>query len=131
MSQQRHDKLVEVVRRDGRYPLAAFVFLYEGLGRAEKDIHGERIERGQPKVRHVTGQQLCQSLREEAIERWGMLARTVLARWNIHATIDFGNMVYLLVENELMGKSEEDSLEDFRDVYDFNEAFGAGEVFEG
>ena len=39
-------------------------------------------------------------------------------------------MVYLLVENELMGKTEDDSLEDFRDVYDFDEAFGPGEILK-
>jgi len=120
--------LPEIIRADGRYPLDAFAFLYEGLARAAKEVHGEAEKAGRP--RHVTGQQLCHALREEAIERWGLLARTVLATWRIHATVDFGNMVYLLVENELMGKTEEDSLEDFRDVYDFDEAFGPGEILK-
>ena len=120
--------LLEVVRADGRYPLDAFAFLYEGLARAAKEVHGEAGKARRP--RHVTGQQLCHALREEAIERWGLLAKTVLAKWRIHATVDFGNMVYLLVENELMGKTEEDSLEDFRDVFDFDEAFGTGEILK-
>ena len=58
-----------------------------------------------------------------------MLARTVLARWNIRATADFGEMVYLLIANGAMSKTDEDSLEDFRDVYDFDEAFTPGETF--
>jgi len=64
------------------------------------------------------------------MERWGLLAKTVLAKWNIHATIDFGNMVYLLVEHDFMRKTEEDSLEDFRDVFDFDAAFAPGDSFE-
>jgi uncharacterized repeat protein (TIGR04138 family) len=32
-------------------------------------------------------------------------------------------MVYLLVDNDLMRKTEEDSVEDFRDVYAFDQAF--------
>jgi uncharacterized repeat protein (TIGR04138 family) len=59
-----------------------------------------------------------------------MLARTVLRKWNIRETIDFGNMVYLLVEHEFMRKTDEDSLEDFRDVFDFDEAFAVGGEFE-
>lgn len=120
--------LLDVVRADGRYPLDAFAFLYESLARAVKQVHGEAEKAG--RSRHVSGQQLCHALREEAIERWGLLAKTVLARWRIHATVDFGHMVNLLVENELMGKTEEDSLEDFRDVYDFDEAFGPGEILK-
>lgn len=117
----------EVIREDGRYPPEAFGFLHEGLTRAVKEIYGDEETVGQ---RHVTGPQLCQSLRELAAERWGMLARTVLAGWNVHGTIDFGNMVYLLVDNAFMRKTDEDSLEDFRDVYDFDEAFRMKGEFE-
>ena len=69
------------------------------------------------------------SLRQEARERWGMLAPVVLRRWNIHSTFDFGRMVYLLVDNQLMHKTDEDSVEDFRDIYDFAKAFGSETVF--
>ena len=52
------------------------------------------------------------------------LARTVLARWNIRRTYDFGRIVFAMVDNGLMQKTEEDSIEDFRDVFDFKHAFG-------
>ena len=129
MSDEPKKNLAEVVGEDGRYPLDAFAFLHEGLARAVRQIYGE--EAGEPGQRHVTGPQLCLALREEALEHWGMLARAVLDRWNIHATSDFGNMVYLLVNNGLMHKTEQDSLEDFDGVFDFDEAFAPGEVFEG
>ena len=119
--------LDQAVAQDGRYPLEAFAFLRDGLERAVKSVHGEAAEAGG--ARHVTGPQLCQALRDEALERWGLLALHVLNRWNVHSTIDFGNMVYLLVHSGHMRKTEEDSLEDFRDVYDFAEAFGPRHVF--
>ncbi len=128
MTEKPESKLTEVARKDGRYPLDAFVFLYDGLGRAVKQTHGDVAEGNVPQ--HVTIQQLCHALREEAIERWGLLARDVLARWNIRGTIDFGNMVYVLIENDLMKKSDADRLEDSRDVYDFDEAFGPRSVFK-
>jgi uncharacterized repeat protein (TIGR04138 family) len=121
MSKSSEQLLIELVRQDGRYPLEAYAFLHEGLARAVRQCHGEAAAANRP--RHVTGQQLCLALRDEATERWGMLARTVLGRWRIRATLDFGNMVYLLVNNNLMQKNDEDSLDDFRDVYSFDDAF--------
>lgn len=122
----------EVIREDGRYPGEAFDFLHDGLSRAVKDSHGEAaVAPGTESTAcHVSGQELCLALREQALERWGMLARTVLNHWNIRGTIDFGNMVYLLIQHKFMRKTDTDSLEDFRDVYDFDEALDAEDDFE-
>lgn len=128
MERDSEKQMEDVIRADGRYPLEAFAFLNEGLGRAVGEVHGEETASGVQK--HVTGKQLCESLARVAVERWGLLAKTVLAKWNIHATIDFGNMVYLLVENDFMRKTDEDSLEDFRDVFNFDTAFAPADGFE-
>jgi len=122
----------EVIREDGRYPGEAYDFLHDGLSRAVKETHGEEaIAPGKAlSESHVTGGELCLALREQALERWGMLAKTVLNHWNIYGTIDFGNMVYLLIQNSFMRKTDTDSLEDFRDVYDFDEALEAEDDFE-
>ena len=101
-------RLIKIINDDGRYPPGAFAFVREGVS-----------TKG-----HSTGQEVCQSLRKLATQRWGLLAGVVLARWGIRSTMDFGNIVYLLIEHGYMGRSETDSIEDFRDVYDFNEAFG-------
>ena len=139
MTDEPAKSLEQVVREDGRYPLEAFAFLHDGLARGVLQVYGDQEpdepppvegEPPAPRTKHVTGQQLCDGLRAEAIERWGLMARTVLGRWNVHATIDFGNMVYLLIENQLMQKTDSDSIEDFRDVYDFHSAFGGEGVFE-
>ena len=121
MSEDKSKSMEEVILSDGRYPPDAYNFLHDGLSKAVKEVHG--IEPGQTQ-QHVTGQQICFALRELASERWGMLASTVLAKWNIHKTDDFGNMVYLLIQNGLMRKTDKDSIDDFHDVYDFEKAFG-------
>jgi uncharacterized repeat protein (TIGR04138 family) len=52
-------------------------------------------------------------------------AHTVLARWGIRKTDDFGALVYAMIERgELRGGSA-DRPEDFVGVYDFREAFEA------
>ncbi len=116
----------QVIRGDGRYPMEAYAFLHEALNEAVKKCHGE----AGLGPKHVTGRQLCEALRDLALDRWGMMARTVLAKWNIRETLDFGNMVYLLVEYGFMKKTEEDSIEDFRNVFSFNEAFSGSGEFE-
>ncbi len=73
--------------------------------------------------RHISGRDLCWALRDFALERWGMLAPIVLDSWNIRTTSDFGAIVFGFIDFDLMRKQEGDSLEDFEDVYRFDEAF--------
>lgn len=73
--------------------------------------------------RHVTGQQLCWAIRDAALEQWGLMARSVLTRWNIQRTEDIGEIVFALVENDWLQKQPDDSIEDFHNVYHFEEAF--------
>jgi uncharacterized repeat protein (TIGR04138 family) len=73
--------------------------------------------------RHVSGQELCLGLRSLAVEKYGLLARTVLRGWGVSTTEDFGKIVYAMVDTGLLRTSEQDSLDDFRGVYEFDEAF--------
>ena len=132
MPDEPKKSMEQVIRDDGRYPMEAFEFLHEGLSRAVGQVYGDKAAQpaSDPNQKHVSGSQLCNALREEAVARWGLLAQTVLNQWNIHATIDFGNMVYLLIRHSFMRKTEGDSLEDFRDVYEFPAAFNGEEGFD-
>ena len=108
------------------YPPEAFAFVREGLRLAAEQAHGPESQMTNPALagkRHVSGEQLCQALRDLAIQRWGLMSKTVLTNWKITGTLDFGKIVYALIDHELMQKTEDDSLEDFRDVFDFQQAF--------
>lgn len=116
--------LEEVVQELDRYPVEAFLFVQEGLQHAAARIHG--APSAEPKTpRHISGQELCEGLRDFALQRWGRLSRTVLRSWGIHSTFDFGQIVFALIANQIFAKTEEDEIEDFRDVYDFRTAFEA------
>ncbi|UYV13010.1 MAG: hypothetical protein NCW75_01685 [Phycisphaera sp.] len=80
-------------------------------------------EIAQIETRHVSGQELCLGLRSLAVEKYGLLARTVLRGWGVSKTEDFGKIVYAMVDTGLLRTSEQDSLDDFRGVYEFEEAF--------
>lgn len=52
-----------------------------------------------------------------------MMAPLVLQRWNVQRTDDFGRIVFTLIELGFFRKSPNDSIDDFRSVYDFAEVF--------
>jgi len=111
------------------YPAEAMEFVREGLAHTVRMVHGGEL--GEPELgehNHVTGRQLCIGLRTLAVEKWGRLAGLVLRRWGVRETLDFGRIVFDMVESGVLRTSEEDTIEDFRDVYAFDEAFGAIEV---
>lgn len=72
--------------------------------------------------RHVAGQELCWALRDLARQRWGLLAEAVLRSWSIRETLDFGKIVFALIEHDFMQRQPHDRLEDFDRVYRFSEA---------
>lgn len=128
------------VARTTKYPLDAFIFVQRGLDHTVRSIHGEPADatdgadekalvvqdpQSDKPSRHVTGRQLCTGLRDFAIEQYGLLARTVLRRWRINACEDFGHIVFAMVDAGMMNKTDEDSVQDFVDVFDFEAAFTA------
>jgi len=114
----------QIFKQDGRYPLEAVEFVREGLSFTVDRYNSSTGSSGWSTTRrHVTGAQLCEGLRELAQKRWGFLARHVLKKWNVTDTGDFGEIVFLLVQNGWMQKQPDDSIDDFRGVFDFVEAF--------
>lgn len=124
--------LKAIMERAGGFSPNAYKFIRDGLGHTVGLIHGPDALEAPPspedESRHVTGQQLCLGLRDYAISRYGVLAKTVLNHWGLRTTEDFGKIVFALVEAGLMRKTDEDTLEDFQGVYDFDEEFA--ETFE-
>lgn len=105
------------------YPIEAFAFVRDALEHTSNSVHGPDASEATRLSRHVSGAQLCEGIREYAVQQFGRLAPTVLRRWNIHRTDDFGAIVYAMIEAGFLRKTDEDSIEHFRGVFDFAEAF--------
>lgn len=105
----------ELVRRDDRYAVEAYHFVFEAL-----DYTLENRGAGR---RHVSGAEIMQGVRQLALENFGYLARTVLSSWGVGSTADFGEIVFNLIGADLLQKTADDSKEDFVGLYDFDEAF--------
>src|SRR6476661_2889289 len=82
----------QVIDEQGIYPREAFDFVRRGLAYTVEQIHAEITD--PDASRHVSGRQLCEGLRDLALAQWGMVARAVLNRWNLHRTEDFGKIVF-------------------------------------
>jgi uncharacterized repeat protein (TIGR04138 family) len=127
MSQQTKELNWKKILSSGPYPIEAFTFIREGLTYTSQRVHGN-AENLAEVDRHISGQQLCMGLRDFAIEQYGMMAPVVLGHWNIHRTEDFGRIVFAMIQEGLMSKTQDDTTEDFRAVYDFDEAFSADQL---
>ena len=77
----------------------------------------------QSEVQHISGQNLLIVIKKVLLDLYGPLAIDVLDKWNVHRTEDFGQIVFDLVGMKLLGVSENDSIHDFDNGYDFIEAF--------
>ena len=106
---------------DGRYDVRALRFVYEGLGQTVEHFRTQHDGAFEP--HHITGAQLAGGLGDCALERWGRLARMVFARWGVRSTRDFGEIVYLMIDNEWMSAQDTDKIEDFEAVFDFEQNF--------
>jgi uncharacterized repeat protein (TIGR04138 family) len=114
------DPLDELLARDTRFGRDAYLFTFECLRLAQQRTAGRR---------HVTGRELLDAGRELARDRYGLMARRVLAAWGITTTDDIGHIVFNLVDAGLMGKTDDDRIEDFHAVFDFTDAFDGGYEF--
>lgn len=138
MSESRNP-VRQLLRDDPRYRLEAYQFVREALSYAQESLFVDEPGSGKrrPKhksaeaseteqtegERHLTGQQLCEAIRQYAIEQFGFMAQVVLKSWGVTSTSDFGEIVYNLIGIGFMKKSDTDQRKDFDDVYDFDEAF--------
>ena len=107
-------KIDKVLDKDSRYLKEAYIFMFAALEYTLEKI-GER--------RHVTGQELLGGVSDYGWQQYGPMTKLVFEHWGVRTTEDFGNIIFNLIDGGLMGKTEEDSIEDFREVYDFEEEF--------
>jgi uncharacterized repeat protein (TIGR04138 family) len=115
-----NDPLRKLALSDGRYSPEALRFLLESLDHAVKLAGKENAE---GLARHVTGQEVLSGMRSYASELFGPLAAHVWRSWGVKSTLDWGRIVFLLVDAGLLKRQDTDTIQDFQDGFDFDEAF--------
>ena len=104
----------------------AYRFVFESL-QITQDRLSRPIGRGpDDESAHVSGPELLEGFQKLAKQKFGLMARSVLDFWGIHETADVGRLVFELIERGEMRKTDEDRVEDFFGLYDFQVAFDTG-----
>ncbi|HEX5221654.1 MAG TPA: Minf_1886 family protein [Verrucomicrobiae bacterium] len=111
--------LALILAKDSRYHRDAYLFVKDALDHTQKIV----VKESREQLRHVTGQELLEGIRSYALNQFGPMAEMVFAEWGVNRCEDFGEIVFNMVEIGLLGKTEEDSREDFQNGYSFHDAF--------
>lgn len=126
---------LDLLQQDHRYRPEAYQFVWEALNFAQEELKmgtlrasevgagSEEPVEPQKEECHVSGQQLCEAIRQYALRQYGLMAKTVLNSWGVFRTGDFGELVFNLIRIGHMRKTNEDRREDFDETYDFETAF--------
>jgi uncharacterized repeat protein (TIGR04138 family) len=117
-----HPKIEDLIRRDPRYSLEAYEFVFSALAHTQRLLgRPATLEPGREDENHVSGPQLLDGARDLALREFGLMARVVFSFWGINRTADFGEIVFNLIAAGLMSKTERDDRRDFHDVFDLDE----------
>ena len=108
-----------ILKRDKRFDPHAYLFLKDALDFTLK----RAAESNDGKSRHVSGQELLLGFRDLALQEFGPMAGTLMTEWGLTCSRNIGEMVFLLIEEQMFGRQETDTIDDFVDVFDFEEAF--------
>ena len=111
--------LKTILDRDQRYHREAYLFLKGALDFSQK--LASKVNKNE--VRHVTGQELLEGVRQYGLAQYGPMTETLLNEWGVTRCEDFGEMVFNMVDSGLLSKTETDSREDFKGGYQFSDAF--------
>jgi uncharacterized repeat protein (TIGR04138 family) len=104
-----------------RFHQNAYQFVFAALRHTQQKL-GRGSRRTAEAESHISGQELLEGVRDLGLEQFGLMAAMVFRHWGVRTTADFGRIVFELIERGEMRKTDRDQLEDFFDVYDFEEA---------
>lgn len=118
MSRDIETRMLELAQQYGRYKANAYRFTFDAVR-----YTADRNYQITNEIRHVTGVEVLEGIRQLALSQFGFMAKTVFLEWGVRRTEDFGEIVFHLVREGILSKTEKDELGDFASGYDFDEAF--------
>jgi len=118
---QFEQSVQRILMRDRRFDPQAFFFIKEALDFTLQRVAGAHGSQ----ARHVSGQELLEGFRDCALEQFGPMASTIMEEWGVSRCQDVGDMVFLLIEEQVFGKQESDRREDFHGSFDLLKSLSA------
>ena len=114
------DQAIGKLREENpKYAPAAYHFIRRALDHSLRKLKREEMDR----PAHVSGKELLEGFRDLALEEYGPLAKTVLEDWGITRCAEVGEIVFQLVRMGVLGKNDNDVIEDFEEQWTLSEVF--------
>lgn len=107
-----------ILAKDPRYQRDVYGFVRDAL-----DFTVKQQKKSKEGVSHVTPGQLLDGIRVFALKEFGPMVPTVFGYWNVNSCEDLGHIVFNMIQEQFLGKHDSDTIEQFRDGYDFHQAF--------
>ncbi|MBR2357338.1 MAG: hypothetical protein IKA65_04865 [Lentisphaeria bacterium] len=103
MSETRR-KINEFYERSGKYAPDAYEFVTGAVI--------EQVNRLDP-PRHLSALEVLQGLKKQLADEFGILTALILESWNIQSASDIGEIVFDLINLQILSASAEDKRSDF------------------
>ena len=134
------EEIIKLLETDKRYKLAAYEFILAAVKFAhdilelgdpisqvnQTDGDNVCVDDDEPPGdvdRDISADDICKAIRIYAVEQFGLLAKPTLNNWGIHSTADFGQIIFNLVKCGALLTSQRDNIDDYNNVFDFDDAF--------
>ncbi|MEW6170565.1 MAG: Minf_1886 family protein [Candidatus Omnitrophota bacterium] len=109
-----YQKINLIIEKDKRYKADAYEFTMQALHFTQNKLN---------RSGHLTGKELLEGIKEFGLDKYGIMLKNLLEYWGLTSTDDFGEIVFNMINYGLMSKTDNDSKNDFKNVYSFNLAF--------
>ncbi|MCP4179467.1 MAG: hypothetical protein GY756_17040 [bacterium] len=110
----------KITSKDDRYPTEAYEFINDAVIYTVK-VHEEH--KAETESKHISGKELLTGVEDFALKTFGPFALNVFKEWGINDGVAIGNIVFNMVEYQLLTTSDEDSIDDFRENVEFEAKF--------
>jgi len=107
-----YKKIEEIIGKDPRYKADAYEFMMQALWFTQKKLQ---------RTAHVSAKELLDGARDFGLNQYGPMTKSVFEHWGVKSTDDFGEIVFNMIDHNLMKKSDRDCRQDFKNVYSFEE----------
>ena len=119
----------DIFRHDPRYPVEAYQFVLDGLNFTQEKLGRVPTPAAHSPGKnenHISGSELVEGVCELARREFGFLAKVVFHQWGIRQSDDIGEIVFNMIESELLSKTESDSRADFHNLCNIDRALSEG-----
>ena len=120
MNAKLENVIEQISARDVRYSPQAYYFVLEALDFINEHFEEEGFGALDT---HVSVMELLTGVRHYALDQFGPLSRVVLEDSGLYSTEDIGEVVFNMVDADLLNKQDDDDRRAFEGGFDFREVF--------